>query len=215
MNILGEHQEALCRAFAVSGGDKFEGVGWSPGITGAPVIDNSLAVVECELGDIFDGGDHEIVTGHVVAMEIGEGSPLLFYRGGFGVSSYAGLIPFAPMPELIPSSVIDDVVLVRPDVHGDERGRFVETYRRSWFPERPRDGPGQPLREAGRRAGRPALPPAPGRLLVRPARARSGSSCTTCVSGRAPTGRPRSSSSTATSTRACTSHPGWPTASRP
>ncbi len=39
------------------------------------------------------------------------------------------------MPELIPSSVIDDVVLVRPDVHGDERGRFVETYRRSWFPD--------------------------------------------------------------------------------
>jgi dTDP-4-dehydrorhamnose 3,5-epimerase len=39
------------------------------------------------------------------------------------------------VPELIPSSVIDDVVLVRPDVHGDERGRFVETYRRSWFGE--------------------------------------------------------------------------------
>ena len=42
--------------------------------------------MECRLGDIFDGGDHELVTGHVVAMEIGEGegSPLLFYRGGFG-----------------------------------------------------------------------------------------------------------------------------------
>ena len=39
------------------------------------------------------------------------------------------------MPELIPSSAIDDVVVVRPDVHGDERGRFVETYRRSWFPD--------------------------------------------------------------------------------
>ncbi len=38
------------------------------------------------------------------------------------------------MPELIASSTIDDVVLVRPDVHGDERGRFVETYRRSWLP---------------------------------------------------------------------------------
>ena len=38
------------------------------------------------------------------------------------------------MPELIPSTAIDDVVLVRPDVHGDQRGRFVETYRRSWFP---------------------------------------------------------------------------------
>ncbi len=39
------------------------------------------------------------------------------------------------MPELIPSASIDDVVLVRPDVHGDQRGRFVETYRRSWFPD--------------------------------------------------------------------------------
>src|SRR5277367_198771 len=38
------------------------------------------------------------------------------------------------MPELIASSTIDDVVLVRPDVHGDDRGRFVESYRRSWFP---------------------------------------------------------------------------------
>jgi dTDP-4-dehydrorhamnose 3,5-epimerase len=41
------------------------------------------------------------------------------------------------MPELIASEVIKDVLLVRPDVHGDERGRFVETYRRSWFPDRP------------------------------------------------------------------------------
>src|SRR3974390_15913 len=35
------------------------------------------------------------------------------------------------MPELLLSKVIDDVVVVRPDVHGDQRGRFVETYRRS------------------------------------------------------------------------------------
>jgi 3-hydroxy-9,10-secoandrosta-1,3,5(10)-triene-9,17-dione monooxygenase reductase component len=54
------------------------------GLTGAPVIDGSLAVVECELGEIFDGGDHEIVTGRVVALDVNEGGPLLFYRGGFG-----------------------------------------------------------------------------------------------------------------------------------
>jgi flavin reductase (DIM6/NTAB) family NADH-FMN oxidoreductase RutF len=84
VNILEEHQEALSRTFAVSGGDKFDGVGWTPGITGAPVLEGSLAVIECRLGDIFDGGDHELVTGHVVAMEIGSGGPLLFYRSGFG-----------------------------------------------------------------------------------------------------------------------------------
>jgi dTDP-4-dehydrorhamnose 3,5-epimerase len=32
------------------------------------------------------------------------------------------------------SAKIADVAIVTPDVHGDERGRFVETYRRSWFP---------------------------------------------------------------------------------
>ena len=38
------------------------------------------------------------------------------------------------MPSIICSGTIQDVVLVVPDVHGDERGRFVETYRRQWFP---------------------------------------------------------------------------------
>ena len=41
--------------------------------------------------------------------------------------------------------------VVEPDVHGDERGFFVETYRREWFPQRPRDDPGQPRRPPGRR----------------------------------------------------------------
>jgi dTDP-4-dehydrorhamnose 3,5-epimerase len=38
------------------------------------------------------------------------------------------------MPTIEQSERIDGVVLVVPDRHGDERGRFVETYRRSWFP---------------------------------------------------------------------------------
>jgi 3-hydroxy-9,10-secoandrosta-1,3,5(10)-triene-9,17-dione monooxygenase reductase component len=84
VNILSEDQEALCRSFAISGGDKFEGVEWTPGVTGAPIIAGSLAVIECTLGAIYEGGDHELVTGHVVAMEVGRGAPLLFYRSGFG-----------------------------------------------------------------------------------------------------------------------------------
>ena len=84
VNILAEDQEAVCRAFAVPGGDKFDGVAWTPGITGAPLITGSLAMVECTLGSIHDGGDHELVTGYVVGLEISDGAPLLFYRGGFG-----------------------------------------------------------------------------------------------------------------------------------
>ena len=38
------------------------------------------------------------------------------------------------MPNIISSDVITGVHIVEPDVHPDQRGRFVETYRRSWFP---------------------------------------------------------------------------------
>ncbi|HEX4539253.1 MAG TPA: dTDP-4-dehydrorhamnose 3,5-epimerase [Acidimicrobiales bacterium] len=38
------------------------------------------------------------------------------------------------MPTIAAAEQIVDVVVVAPDVHGDERGRFLETYRRSWFP---------------------------------------------------------------------------------
>ena len=38
------------------------------------------------------------------------------------------------MATVFESDVIAGVVVVEPDVHGDERGRFVESYRRSWLP---------------------------------------------------------------------------------
>lgn len=38
------------------------------------------------------------------------------------------------MSEVVPSDVIRDVLIVRPRSFGDPRGRFSETYRRSWFP---------------------------------------------------------------------------------
>ncbi|MDQ3570569.1 MAG: dTDP-4-dehydrorhamnose 3,5-epimerase family protein [Actinomycetota bacterium] len=38
------------------------------------------------------------------------------------------------MANVIRSEVIEGVVIVEPDTHADERGRFVESYRRSWFP---------------------------------------------------------------------------------
>ncbi|MCU1490616.1 MAG: dTDP-4-dehydrorhamnose 3,5-epimerase-like enzyme [Acidimicrobiaceae bacterium] len=38
------------------------------------------------------------------------------------------------MAEVVESPQIRDVLVVTPSVHGDLRGRFIETYRRSWFP---------------------------------------------------------------------------------
>jgi flavin reductase (DIM6/NTAB) family NADH-FMN oxidoreductase RutF len=88
VNVLGEDQEALCRGFAVSGGPKFDGVAWDPAPgTGSPVIEGSLAWVDCRVELVHDAGDHELILGRVLDLGIGEGSPLLFFRSRFATVS--------------------------------------------------------------------------------------------------------------------------------
>ena len=38
------------------------------------------------------------------------------------------------MPQVIPNETISGVFVVEPTIHGDQRGLFIETYRREWFP---------------------------------------------------------------------------------
>lgn len=84
INVLADHQQELCRKFAVSGGDKFAGVAWHRAeIGGAPIIEGSLAWVNCSVELIHDAGDHELVIGRVLDLGLGEGSPLLFYKSAF------------------------------------------------------------------------------------------------------------------------------------
>jgi flavin reductase (DIM6/NTAB) family NADH-FMN oxidoreductase RutF len=85
VNILGEAQEDLSRVFASKGADKFASIGWRPGRTGAPVINDVIAWIECTIERVDDAGDHWIVLGRVVDLEVGvDGGPLLFFRGGYG-----------------------------------------------------------------------------------------------------------------------------------
>ncbi len=85
-NILAHDQEAVCRRFATRGEDKFLGVGWQPShVTASPVLDGVLAWVDTRIEDCHEAGDHLIVVGRVVDLEVErEASPLLFYRGGYG-----------------------------------------------------------------------------------------------------------------------------------
>ena len=85
VNILGEDQEDICRVFASKGADKFASIGWRPGRTGAPVINDVIAWIECTIERVDDAGDHLIVLGRVTDLEVGHaGGPLLFFRGGYG-----------------------------------------------------------------------------------------------------------------------------------
>ena len=86
VNILGVEQEDVCRVFAQSGADKFRGIGWKPGPSGSPILEDVLGWIDCRVETEHDAGDHTIVVGRVVEMHVGHESsgPLLFYRGGYG-----------------------------------------------------------------------------------------------------------------------------------
>ena len=83
VNILAEHQQDVSRRFAVSGGDKFTGVGHRPGRLDTPVLAEALGHVECRIVETHEGGDHVIHVGQVEHAEWREGRPLLYFRGKY------------------------------------------------------------------------------------------------------------------------------------
>jgi len=92
VNILAEEQRELSQRFARKGEDKFDGVPHHAGLTGAPVIDGALAVIECLVRESHEAGDHTIFIGNVQHVEHAAGKPLLFFRG-----NYAALPEAAPV----------------------------------------------------------------------------------------------------------------------
>jgi flavin reductase (DIM6/NTAB) family NADH-FMN oxidoreductase RutF len=84
VNILAAHQEYVSRRF--SGPDerkRFEGVGYARGLTGAALLDDALAHIECRRVAQHPAGDHTIVVGAVEAAAAHSHRPLLYYRGGY------------------------------------------------------------------------------------------------------------------------------------
>jgi flavin reductase (DIM6/NTAB) family NADH-FMN oxidoreductase RutF len=79
VNVLGESQRALSERFAGSGYDRFDGVTWSPGVTGVPLFPGVLATMECARFRTFTAGDHEILIGKVLHATWREGEPLIHF----------------------------------------------------------------------------------------------------------------------------------------
>jgi flavin reductase (DIM6/NTAB) family NADH-FMN oxidoreductase RutF len=86
INVLGDRRgETLARRFATWGvEDKFRGVAFHTEMTGAPILDDALAWIDCRIRDAYPGGDHTIFVAEVVAGDARDGTPLVYYRGGYG-----------------------------------------------------------------------------------------------------------------------------------
>jgi len=84
VNILANQQETLSRRFAKSGGDKFTGVGYRIGVTGCPILTDTIAFLDCRVRYTFEAGDHTIYVGEAVEIAVGsDAEPLLYFRGGY------------------------------------------------------------------------------------------------------------------------------------
>ena len=84
VSILAAHQEPLSRRFSGPDEDKrFDGIGYTRGLTGAALLDDALAHIECTRVAQYDAGDHTVVIGEVDAAVAHGHRPLLYYRGGY------------------------------------------------------------------------------------------------------------------------------------
>ncbi|HRC07083.1 MAG TPA: flavin reductase family protein [Miltoncostaeales bacterium] len=82
VHILGDDQRALSTRFA-SPVDRFADLTWHDGPFGTPLLPACLARLVCAHHAVADGGDHQILIGRVVQVDVGEGEPVLYYRGAY------------------------------------------------------------------------------------------------------------------------------------
>ena len=75
VNFLLKSQKDLAEHFvkpAWQAGNKLGNVPFTPGRTGAPILDSAPFYLECEVREITGGGDHAVVLGEVVEVGLRE-----------------------------------------------------------------------------------------------------------------------------------------------
>src|SRR5205823_4390226 len=83
ISVLSEHQEDISRMFAKKDSERPPTI-YFDGKLGIPLLHNALAVMECEIAEIYKGGDHLIFVGEVQHAEVlSAGQPLLYFRGKY------------------------------------------------------------------------------------------------------------------------------------
>jgi flavin reductase (DIM6/NTAB) family NADH-FMN oxidoreductase RutF len=84
VNVLQTGQQPASIRFSTRDEDRFGATPWSCGEAGAPILEESLGVFECERFAVYDGGDHHILVGQVVKASFDASlDPLLYFRGRY------------------------------------------------------------------------------------------------------------------------------------
>ena len=89
VSVLKEEQEALSEFFADP--ERNPDAGYRLGIEyrrmkrGTPVLKDALANLDCSVVNAYEAGDHTIFVGEVREITVGEGAPLLYFRGRYRI----------------------------------------------------------------------------------------------------------------------------------
>jgi flavin reductase (DIM6/NTAB) family NADH-FMN oxidoreductase RutF len=87
VSLVGSDQLALAERFSngsLRGRQRFDGVAWSRGASGVPLLTRALATVECQAEEIIERHSHGIIVGRLLSMELSHQlSGLIYWNGQY------------------------------------------------------------------------------------------------------------------------------------
>jgi 3-hydroxy-9,10-secoandrosta-1,3,5(10)-triene-9,17-dione monooxygenase reductase component len=87
VHILAANQDELSTRFARSGGDKFAGLETETGLGETPLLKSCACRLQCKTAFRYEGGDHVIFVGEVVAFDRNDIPPLVFHDGQYALAT--------------------------------------------------------------------------------------------------------------------------------
>ena len=86
VNVLRANQASLSNRFASKKNEfsRFDDVETFRARTGAPLLRDALVNLDCRVVAMHDAGDHVLCVGEIEEVHVGEGEPLLYFRGAYG-----------------------------------------------------------------------------------------------------------------------------------
>jgi flavin reductase (DIM6/NTAB) family NADH-FMN oxidoreductase RutF len=93
IHILHAGQEELsqrCAGLLGDNGNRISDLPHRIGAHGAPLLEDCLTAIECRVKAAYEGGDHTIFVGEVLALEPHEGEPLLYFARAYRNLSVPG-----------------------------------------------------------------------------------------------------------------------------
>ncbi|WEZ85005.1 flavin reductase family protein [Rhizobium sp. 32-5/1] len=87
VNVVGSEHQGLANRFAGIGGvkgvERYLGTEWTRLASGAPVLEDAVAALDCEVEEAIERHSHVIIIGRVLTIRLGHGNSLLYQNGRY------------------------------------------------------------------------------------------------------------------------------------